>query len=72
MDRPSLHPLLLRRRPRRRVRYNTTYTNGDQKTETVTFVKGTRERFEFQDMVLIKQHDEKRTIQISRAAKSIS
>jgi hypothetical protein len=67
-----LHPLLLRRRPRRSVRFKSTYTTGDQKTETVTFVKGARERFEFQDMVLLKQHDEKRTIQISRAAKSIS
>jgi len=50
------------------VRFKTSYTTGDQKTETVTFVKGARERFEFQDMVLLKQHDEKRTIQISRAA----
>jgi hypothetical protein len=50
------------------VRFKTTYTTGDQKTETVTFVKGARERFEFQDMVLLNQHDEKRTIQISRAA----
>ena len=38
------------------------------KTETVTYIKGQRERFEFQDMVLLKQHDQKRTIQISKAA----
>jgi hypothetical protein len=50
------------------VRFKTTYTTGDQKTETVTFVKGERERFEFQDMVLLKQHDQKRVVQISRAA----
>jgi len=50
------------------VRYTTSYVTGDQKTETVTFVKGERERFEFQDMVLLKQHDQKRVIQISRAA----
>jgi len=38
------------------------------KTETVTFVKGPRERFEFQDTVLLKQHDQKRTIQVMRSA----
>ncbi len=38
------------------------------KTETVTFIKGERERFEFEDMVLLKQHDQKRTIQISKTA----
>ena len=50
------------------VRFTTTYTTGDMKTDSVTFVKGQRERFEFRDMVLLKQHDQKRTIQISRAA----
>jgi hypothetical protein len=50
------------------VRFKTIYTAGDQKTETVTFAKGERERFEFQDMVLLKQYDQKRVIQISRAA----
>jgi hypothetical protein len=50
------------------VRFRTSYTTDGQKTETVTFVKGARERFEFQDMILLKQHDEKRNIQISRAA----
>ena len=38
------------------------------KTESVTYIKGDRERFEFQDMVLLKQRDQKRTIQISKAA----
>jgi hypothetical protein len=50
------------------VRFKTIYTTGDQKTETVTFAKGERERFEFQDMVLLKQYDQKRVIQISRSA----
>ena len=50
------------------VRYKTVYTNGDQKTESVTYVKGERERFEFQDMILLKQRDQKRTVQISRSA----
>lgn len=54
--------------PPQDVRFKTRYTAGDQKTETVTFVKGERERFEFQDMVLLRQHDQKRVIQISRAA----
>jgi hypothetical protein len=50
------------------VRFKTIYTAADQKTETVTFAKGERERFEFQDMVLLKQYDQKRVIQISRSA----
>ena len=54
--------------PAQDVRFKSTYTTGDTKTEGVTYIKGDRERFEFQDMVLIKQHDQKRTIQISRAA----
>ena len=54
--------------PPQDVRFKTTYTTGDQKTDSLTFVKGERERFEFQDMVLLKQHDQKRVVQISRAA----
>ncbi|HUK33686.1 MAG TPA: hypothetical protein VLV86_07240 [Vicinamibacterales bacterium] len=46
----------------------TVYTNGDQKTESVTFRQGERERFEFGDVVLLKQHDLKRTVQIMKAA----
>jgi hypothetical protein len=58
--------------PPQDVRFKTNYTTGDQKTESVTFVKGERERFEFQDMVLLRQHDQKRVIQISRAANTTS
>jgi len=54
--------------PPQDVRFKSTYTNGDQKTESVTFIKGARERYEFQDMVLLKQPDQKRTIQISKSA----
>ena len=54
--------------PPQDVRYKSTYTNGEMKTESVTFIKGGRERFEFQDMILLKQPDQKRTIQISRSA----
>jgi hypothetical protein len=50
------------------ARFKTTYTTAGVKTETVTYVKGARERFEFQDTVLLKQHDQKRTIQVMRAA----
>jgi hypothetical protein len=54
--------------PPQDVRFKSTYTNGDMKTESVTFIKGARERYEFQDMVLLKQPDQKRTIQISKTA----
>jgi hypothetical protein len=54
--------------PPQDIRFKSTYTAGELTTETVTFIKGERERFEFQDMVLLKQRDQKRTVQISRAA----
>ena len=50
------------------MRFKSTYTNGDMKTESVTYIKGERERFEFQDMILLKQRDQKRTVQISKTA----
>jgi hypothetical protein len=64
----SLSAQTRRPQPPEDVRYRTSYITGDQKTESVTFVKGARERFEFQDMVVLRQHDQKRVIQISRAA----
>ncbi len=54
----------------RDLRVKTVYTTGDQKTESVTYRKGERERFEFGDVVLLRQHDLKRTVQIMRAANS--
>ena len=54
--------------PPQDVRFKSVYTNGDMKTESVTYIKGERERYEFQDMVLLKQPDQKRTIQISKTA----
>ena len=39
--------------PPQDVRFKSTYTTGDMKTESVTYIKGERERFEFQDMVLL-------------------
>jgi hypothetical protein len=50
------------------VRFKAVYTTGDMKTESVSYVKGERERYEFQEMVLLRQHDQKRTIQISKSA----
>ena len=54
--------------PPQDVRFKSVYTNGEMKTESVAYIKGARERFEFQDMVLLKQPDQKRTIQISKSA----
>ena len=50
------------------VRFKTTYTTGDQVTDSTTFIQGPRERYELGDIILIKQRDQKRTIQISRAS----
>ena len=50
------------------LHYKASYANGGQRTESVTYLKGERERFEFADMVVLKQPDLKRTVQISRAA----
>jgi hypothetical protein len=54
--------------PPQDIRFKSVYTTGEMKTEGVTYIKGERERFEFQDMVLLRQHDQKRMIQISKAA----
>jgi hypothetical protein len=50
------------------VRMKTQYTAAGQKTDSVTYQKGQRERFEFGDVIVLKQHDLKRTVQIMRAA----
>jgi hypothetical protein len=50
------------------LRFKTRYTNGDQVTESVSYIRGDRERYELSDMILLRQHDQKRTIQISRSA----
>ena len=46
----------------------TVYTAAAQKTESVTYRKGPRERFEFGEVIVLKQSDLKRTVQIMRAA----
>jgi hypothetical protein len=50
------------------VKFTSKYTTGDQVTESASYVKGQRERYEVADTVLLRQHDQKRTVQISRAA----
>ncbi|HKY22753.1 MAG TPA: hypothetical protein VJM31_16185 [Vicinamibacterales bacterium] len=52
------------------VRYKVRYTTGDQVTESRAYLHGTRERFELSDMILIRQHDQNRAVQISRASKT--
>jgi len=52
------------------ARFRTVYTAGDQKTDTVMFVKGPRKRYEFQEMILIDQSDQKRMLQVSVPAKT--
>jgi hypothetical protein len=50
------------------VRFKSRYTTGDQVTEGTTYLRGTRERYELGDIILLRQHDLKQTVQISRAA----
>jgi hypothetical protein len=50
------------------LKYAATYTADGLQTASSTFIKGQRERFEFQDIVLLKQHDLKRTVQIMKSA----
>jgi hypothetical protein len=50
------------------IRFTSKYSTGDQVTESVTYIKGTRERYELGDMILLRQHDLKRSVQISRGA----
>lgn len=52
------------------IRFKSRYTNGDQVTEGITYLRGPRERYEISDMVLLRQHDMKQMVQISRAAKA--
>src|SRR5688572_5452778 len=50
------------------VRYKAKYTAGEQITESASFFTDNRERYELGDIILIKQRDQKRNVQISRAA----
>ena len=50
------------------VRFKTTYVNGEQSTQSSSYVREDRERYELGDTILIKQHDQKRVVQISLAS----
>ena len=50
------------------IRFKSRYTTGDQVTEGVTYLRGQRERYEIGDMILLRQHDLKQSVQISRAS----
>ena len=50
------------------IRFTSKYTTGDQVTEGTTYLRGSRERYELGDTILLRQHDLKQTVQISRAA----
>jgi hypothetical protein len=50
------------------IRFKSRYTTGDQVTEAITYLRGTRERYELGEIILLRQHDLKQTVQISRAA----
>src|SRR5688572_5830426 len=50
------------------IRFKSRYTTGDQVTEGATYLRGSRERYELGDMILLRQHDLKQTVQISRSA----
>lgn len=50
------------------LHFKSKYTTGDQVTESTTYVQANRERYELADMILLKQHDQKRTVQISLAS----
>jgi len=52
------------------VRFKSRYTTGDQVTEGVTYLRGSRERYELGDMILLRQHDLKQTVQISVTART--
>src|SRR5687767_2804433 len=52
------------------VRFKSRYTTGDQVTEGMTYLRGNRERYELGDMILLRQHDLKQSVQISRGART--
>jgi hypothetical protein len=67
---PAPAPVAQAPAPPADVRFATRYKTGDQVTESVTYLKGRNERFEVSDMVLLRQPEQKRTVQISRASKT--
>ena len=52
------------------MRFKTKYTAGENVTESTSYFNDQRERYELGDIILIKQRDQKRSIQISQSANS--
>jgi hypothetical protein len=52
------------------IRFKSKYQTGDQVTQSVTYVSGARERYDLGSMILLRQHDLKRSVQISLDAKT--
>lgn len=50
------------------VRFKTTYVNGEHTTQSASYVRENRERYELGDTILIKQPDQKRVVQINVAS----
>ncbi len=65
---PATKPLPPPPPPPSDIRFKATYTTGEQVTESVTYIRGNRERYEMTDNILIRQHDLKRSVQISRSS----
>ncbi len=56
--------------PPQDARFKVVYRADGVATETTIYAKGERQRYEFTDMVLLQQPDQKRTVQISLPAKT--
>ena len=65
---PATKPLPPPPPPPSDIRFKATYTTGEQVTESVTYIRGNRERYEMTDNILIRQHDLKRSVQINRSS----
>jgi hypothetical protein len=52
------------------IKFTSKYTSGGQVTEGTTYLRGNRERYELGDMILLRQHDLKQTVQISQSART--
>jgi len=50
------------------LRFKTTYVNGERTTQSSSYLRENRERYELGDTILIKQPDQKRVVQISLAS----
>jgi len=65
---PATKPLPPPPPPPSDIRFKATYTTGEQVTESITYIRGNRERYEMTDNILIRQNDLKRSVQINRSS----